>query len=153
MTLVPVVHFVIAGHDQSEITSQIGTRPYTLVYDGACKICGRLVRALTQWDREHSILILPSQTPGLHARFPWIPERAYAESVQLIGPHGHTWQGAAAAEQILNIVPRGRFISWIFHIPFVRPIAEKVYRWVARNRYKLGCGEHCQYRPLNVEYE
>lgn len=153
MKLVPVVRFVVAGHDQQEITARIGTRPYTLVYDGNCRICGRLVRTLTQWDRHHKIVILPSQMPGVRAYFPWIPDRAYSESVQLIGPHGQTWQGAAAVEEILNVVPRGGFFAWIFRIPFVRTIAEKIYRWVARNRYKLGCGEHCQYHPLDVSYE
>ena len=42
--------------------------------------------------------------------------------------------------------------SWIFSIPFVRPLAERFYRWFARNRYRLGCGEHCQFRPQDVDF-
>jgi predicted DCC family thiol-disulfide oxidoreductase YuxK len=30
----------------------------------------------------------------------------------------------------------------------VRTATDKFYRWFARNRYRLGCGEHCAYRPV-----
>ena len=100
------------------------------------------------WELE----ILPSQTPGVHARFPWIPMRAYQESVQVIGPGGRTWQGAAALEQIIDLMPKGRLLTWVFSIPFVRPLAERFYRWFARNRYKMGCGAHCQLRAADLVY-
>jgi predicted DCC family thiol-disulfide oxidoreductase YuxK len=118
---------------------------YTVVYDGNCKVCGKIVRALAKWDRNNQLEMIPSQTPGLATRFPWIPERAYIESLQLIRARdGKTWQGAASIEQLLDVLPKGRLVSWIFSIPFARPIGEKVYRWFARNRYQLGCGDHCQ---------
>ncbi|MEO5580722.1 MAG: DCC1-like thiol-disulfide oxidoreductase family protein, partial [Gemmatimonadaceae bacterium] len=89
----------------------------------------------------------------LAARFPWIPAKAYLESVQVIhNRSGMTWQGAAALERLIDALPKGQFITWIFSIPFVRPLAEKFYRWFARNRYHLGCGEHCQLRQPNVDF-
>ncbi|MEX2179635.1 MAG: DUF393 domain-containing protein [Gemmatimonadaceae bacterium] len=126
-------------------------RPWTLVFDGMCTMCGRLARLLVTWDRQCEIEVVPSQAAGVMARFPWIPASAYSQAIQLIGPGGQTWQGAAAVEQLLDMLPRGRWIAWIFSIPFVRTIADRVYRWVARNRYHRGCGEHCQSRPLDVE--
>lgn len=146
---VPVVCFRLAG-----AASPAGSvcRPYTVVYDGACRVCGRLVSVLKRWDTQGVLEIVPSQTPGVRARFPWIPPRAFAESVQVVGPGGRTWQGAAALEQLLDVLPRGRGISWIFDIPFMRRIAERVYRWFARNRYQLACGAHCQCRPLDLDY-
>jgi predicted DCC family thiol-disulfide oxidoreductase YuxK len=149
---VPVVRFVVAGADAPPAIGD-PSRPYTVIYDGACKVCGRLVKVLQKWDRKHQLEILPSQAAGVQARFPWIPARAYAESVQLIGPGGRTWQGAAAIEQLLDVLPKGGLISWIFSIPFVRPLAERFYRWFARNRYRLGCGEHCQFRELQLEFD
>jgi predicted DCC family thiol-disulfide oxidoreductase YuxK len=123
----------------------VAGRPYTVVYDGYCNVCKRLVGVLLTWDSKGDLEILPSQTPGLGARFPWIPARAYLESIQLVDHrNGNTWQGAAAIERIINALPKGRIITWIFSIPFVRPLAERFYRWFARNRYNLGCGEHCQ---------
>jgi predicted DCC family thiol-disulfide oxidoreductase YuxK len=147
-TTYPVVRFTIAGEAAS---SGLG-RPYTCVYDGRCKVCGRLAKALRKWDVTHQIEVVASQAPGVQARFPWIPARAYVEALQLVGPDGTTWQGAAAIEQLLEILPKGRFISWLFKIPFVRPLADRIYKWFARNRYKLGCGEHCQLRPPDLEF-
>jgi predicted DCC family thiol-disulfide oxidoreductase YuxK len=145
---VPVVRFTIAGRDALQ---GIG-RPYTVVYDGTCRVCSRLANVLRKWDRNEALEVVPSQAPGVTARFPWIPPRAYADALQLIAANGHTWQGAAAIEQILDVLPKGRWISWLFKIRFARKLADKFYRWFARNRYRLGCGEHCQSRPLDVVF-
>jgi predicted DCC family thiol-disulfide oxidoreductase YuxK len=145
---VQVVRFTVAG--QTEAASRGLGRPYTVVYDGNCKVCGRLVKLLRAWDRRQEIEIVPSQLLGVMARFPWIPARAYVEALQLIGPGGRTWSGAAAIEQLLNVLPRGRLLSWFFKIPFMRGFADRFYKWFARNRYHFGCGAHCQSRPMDV---
>lgn len=120
-------------------------RQYTVVYDGFCNVCKRLVKVLEKWDRSRILEVVPSQTPGVTARFPWIPRRAYTESVQIIrASDGKTWQGAAALEQIMDVLPKGKLITWVFSIPYIRPVAERFYRWFALNRYQLGCGAHCQ---------
>jgi predicted DCC family thiol-disulfide oxidoreductase YuxK len=129
-------------------------RRYTVIYDGYCRICGRMVGLLAKWDRNHELEIIPSQTEGVHARFPWIPQRAYTESVQVIrNSDGKTWQAAAAIEELLKAMPKGQLFSWLFKIPFVRPLADRFYRWFARNRYHMGCGDHCAVRPLDVDYQ
>ena len=74
---------------------------YTLVYDGECDVCGRIVNVVRNWDRG-AIEIIPSQAPGVRARFPWITDTAYRESLQLIGPDGrirHHWARVANAAQ------------------------------------------------------
>jgi predicted DCC family thiol-disulfide oxidoreductase YuxK len=157
---VQVVRFTVKGMpvdapiDSSAGASGVGMgRPYTVIYDGQCKVCGRVVKLLRKWDAGSNLLeIIPSQTPGLQARFPWIPTRAYLESVQLVGPGGQTWQGAAAVERLLDALPKGGLVTWVFSIPFARPLAERFYRWFARNRYRLGCGAHCTYRELSLEF-
>jgi predicted DCC family thiol-disulfide oxidoreductase YuxK len=148
---VPVVRFTIAGQEGA-VAPSLG-RAYTVVYDGHCRVCTRLSKGLITWDREKLLEVVPSQQPGVLARFPWIPARAYAEALQLIAANGTTWQGAAAIEKLLDVLPKGRLISWIFKIPFARRLADRFYRWFARNRYRLGCGEHCQSRPLDVIWE
>ena len=150
MKTYPVVRFTVRGIAE-QASAGLG-RPYTLVYDGMCRMCTHLSKVLMKWDGRRQIEVVPSQTTGVMARFPWIPARAYAEAIQLVGPGGETWQGAAAIEQLLHVLPRGRWIGWVFRIPYVRQLADRIYRWVARNRYRLGCGEHCQSRPLNVAF-
>jgi predicted DCC family thiol-disulfide oxidoreductase YuxK len=119
-------------------------RSYTVVYDGNCRVCTSTVRTLTAWDARRQLEMIPSQSPSVAVRFPWIPPSAYAESMQLIDADGRTWQGAAAIEQLLRVLPRGRFVAWLFHIPLVGRIADRAYRWFARNRYRFRCGNHCE---------
>jgi len=87
------------------------------------------------------------------ARFPWIPPRAYADALQMIAADGTTWQGAAAIEQLLTVLPKGMLLGWVFRVPFIRTLADRFYRWFARNRYRMGCGAHCQSRPLDVMWD
>jgi predicted DCC family thiol-disulfide oxidoreductase YuxK len=157
VTTVPVVRFAVVDHKAHDhpVAPLIGEpgRRYTVVYDGHCKVCGRMVKMLMKWDRNHELEISPSQTPGIRARFAWIPPRAYVESVQVVRTtDGRTWQGAGALEELLNVLPKGRLISWLFKIPFVRPLVDLFYRWFARNRYRFGCGEHCQVREADLDY-
>src|SRR5256714_15672849 len=153
---VQVVRFTVAGEGASEpIAPTVGApgRPYTVIYDGHCKVCGRMVKLLTKWDRNHILEIIPSQATGVHARFPWIPAHAYTESVQVIrNRDGKTWQAAAALEELLEIMPKGWLISWLFKIPFGRPIGDRFYPWFAPNRYRMGSGAHCPGRPPDSDY-
>jgi predicted DCC family thiol-disulfide oxidoreductase YuxK len=146
---IPVVRFSFGGAASDSIGNG---RPYVVVYDGACRVCNRLVGLLERWDRERMVEAVPSQNGSVHARFPWIPPEAYAESVQLVGPGGETWQGAAALERLLRVLPLGGALAWIFRLPFAGPLLDRFYRWFARHRYRLGCGEHCQYRPLRLDF-
>jgi len=117
---------------------------YAVVYDGNCNVCRKLVTVLERWDSKGELEMMPSETPGLATRFPWIPPQAYVESIQVIScADGTTWQGAAAMERLIDALPKGKLVTWIFSIPFARPLAEKGYRRFARNRYQLGCGDHC----------
>lgn len=119
-------------------------RPYAVVYDGHCTVCGRVAARLEKWDRGQKLELIQSQAPGVPARFPWISEQAFTESLQVVRiSDGRTWQGAPAIEQLLDVLPRGGWISWAFALPFARRVTERLYRTFARNRYRLGCGKHC----------
>ena len=148
---VPVVRFVYRDRPDG-VSNGLG-RPYTLVYDGACSVCNRLVRLLRRWDRHRVVETIPSQNAAVAARFPWIPAEAYAQAVQLVGPDGHTWQGAGAIEQLLDILPKGWLVGWLFKVPLIGRMADRFYRWFARNRYRFGCGEHCAYREEMLRWE
>jgi predicted DCC family thiol-disulfide oxidoreductase YuxK len=146
---IPVVHFNFGGVQSA--AAGLG-RPYTVVYDGACKVCGRLVRLLTVWDKKRQLELIPFQNTTVLDRFPWIPSSAYAEAMQVIGPGGQTWQGGDAVEKLLDILPFGGVFGWAFSVPGFGGLFARFYKWFARNRYRFGCGEHCQLRPLNIDF-
>jgi predicted DCC family thiol-disulfide oxidoreductase YuxK len=145
----PVVRFVFGGQEARAAGSG---RPYTVVYDGQCKVCNRLVGLLRQWDTGREIEMVPFQNTSVLSRFPWIPPEEYAKAMQLVGPGGRTWQGAQAIEQLLRVLPHGCLFGWVFRVPLAGRIIDRLYRWFARNRYKFGCGEHCSSRPLKVDF-
>lgn len=116
-------------HHESHHTPHV-----TVVFDGDCGLCLRAVALLRRWDTEGRLRLLPFQAPGVMDRYPEIPERAFREAVQVIDPDGRHWAGADAVEQALARTPRGRRLTWLFRLPLARPIARRVYRWVARHR-------------------
>jgi predicted DCC family thiol-disulfide oxidoreductase YuxK len=146
---IPVVRFVFGGQEAHAVGSG---RPWTVVYDGQCKVCGRLVRLLERWDSRDEIEMIPFQNTTVLDRFPWIPSEAYAQAMQLVGPGGQTWQGGYAIEQLLKILPYGGLLGWAFKLPFFGRLFNRFYRWFARNRYKFGCGEHCAMRPQHLDF-
>lgn len=121
-----------------------GEGPWVVVYDGDCTVCNRAANAIRDRDRDARFELVPYQNEGVRARFPDIPPEDFEAAIQLIGEDGVRWQGAAALEKILRILPKGRRIAWLFRIPLIRPIAEVFYRWFARNRHRFRCGEHCE---------
>ena len=145
----PVVRFVFGG--QSADAAGMG-RPWTVVYDGQCKVCTRAANLLRRWDTPGEIEVVPFQNSSVLSRFPWIPAEEYAKAMQLVRADGKTWQGAGAIEQLLHILPHGGLLGWAFKLPFFGTLFDRFYRWFARNRYKFGCGEHCSSRPVNVDF-
>ncbi len=97
-------------------------------------MCQGWVDRLRTWDREGTLQYVPYQDPSTPQRFPWIPAEAYPEAMQLVAPDGRTWEGAGAAEVLASRLPGGGPLAWMFRIPLARPVADRVYRWVADNR-------------------
>jgi predicted DCC family thiol-disulfide oxidoreductase YuxK len=124
-----------------------GGRPWTLVYDGSCNVCSRLVRRVQKWDSRHVIQAVASQNDTVATRFPWISRDALDESMHVFAADGRTWSGAAAARQLLAILPFGWLLGWLWGLPGFGALADKGYRIFARNRYRFGCGEHCAIVP------
>lgn len=116
---------------------------WTLLFDGECRVCRRAVQGLRHLDRDGRVDPLPYQDPDVGRRFAWIPTEDLERAMHLVSPEGDAWAGAAALERLLTLLPGGPGWRLLFRVPLVRPLADRLYRWVARNRHKLGCGAHC----------
>jgi predicted DCC family thiol-disulfide oxidoreductase YuxK len=116
---------------------------WTLLYDGHCRVCQRAVRGLRRLDRADRVDAVPYQDPATRQRFAWIPTADLERAMHLVSPAGGIWAGAQAVERLLALLPGGLLWHALFRIPLVRTVADRVYRWIARNRHRLGCGAHC----------
>ncbi|MBI3962514.1 MAG: DUF393 domain-containing protein [Deinococcus sp.] len=123
---------------------------YVLLYDGQCQFCTRSVARLKRRDRLGRLEFLPSQDPQAPRRFPQVTPEQCAQAMQLIDPRGQVSQGADALVRILWLLPGGPLVAWLYAVPGVPFLARYLYRWVAKNRYRLGCqGRSCQVKQPN----
>lgn len=111
-----------------------------LIYDGDCAFCLRWVSWFQARDRDRRLVFIPFQEPAELARLPAIPRSALERAMHLVSLQGDIYAGAAALPPILGLLPWGWTLSWLFKIPGVPWLADRMYRLVARNRHRLGCG-------------
>jgi predicted DCC family thiol-disulfide oxidoreductase YuxK len=113
---------------------------WTLIYDGDCDFCRRCIRLLHGWDRGRRVRTVPFQDQAALSALPPIPAASLEAAMHLVGPDGSVHVGAAAAPVILRLLPGGSVLAAAFRLPGVPAAAERVYRAVARNRHRPGCG-------------
>lgn len=110
---------------------------WLLIYDGDCGFCRRQIALIERHDVGGLLEPVPLQRADLQ-RY-GLSREAAEEAMHLVSPGGEIWRGAAAAREILKLVPRGRPLAWIFKLPGAMFVAERVYGWVARRRHRFGC--------------
>ncbi len=113
------------------------TRRWSLIFDGDCGFCRHQMHWIQHRDTSGLILPVPFQVADLD-RY-GVSLAAAEEAMHLVSPSGTVWRGAAAAREVLRLLPRVRHLVWIFYVPGVMFVAERVYRWVAKRRHRFGC--------------
>ena len=105
----------------------------TLFYDGECGFCRDAVAVLSRWDREGRIELIPFQDAARVAKF-GLPLPALAAAMHLVLPDGRVVAGADAVPELGRLLPGKRWLTWLFAVPGVRPIARRAYAWIAARR-------------------
>lgn len=114
-----------------------GTEPLrpTLIYDADCALCEATKNFLARWDRRHTIHYLHFQESQAKALLPHLAGAAHLEAMYFLDKAGKSFQGMEAAREILRYLPLGRPLTWLFYLPGVPILADRLYTWIARNRY------------------
>jgi predicted DCC family thiol-disulfide oxidoreductase YuxK len=116
--------------------SSLRERP-VLVYDGDCAFCGRCARVLEKIGPE--VEIVAWQFTDLAEL--GVSEEQATEAVRLVQIDGTVCSGHAAIAAALKTAGRlWQIVGRIVLLPGVSWMAAKVYRLVARNRYRLPGG-------------
>ncbi len=105
----------------------------TLIYDGECGMCRDAVRLLRRWDRAGKIDYVPFQDAAAVARF-GIELPALAAAMHLILPDGRVFAGADATPELAKLFPGKGWLAPLYRVPGVRPVARRVYAWIAARR-------------------
>jgi predicted DCC family thiol-disulfide oxidoreductase YuxK len=110
---------------------------WTLIFDGDCRFCRGQVGAVKRLDSADRIDLVPYQAAELESY--GVSRKAAEQAMHLVAPSGAVWSGAAAARELFRLMPVLRPLAWLFRVPGVMFVAERMYRWVARRRHRFGC--------------
>ncbi len=111
----------------------------TVIYDGQCRFCVKSkegIERLARPDHSASVRFIPyqsleaEQVLGLEYR-PGRPDVAY-----LVGSDGQIRRGLDAIFPLLPGLPAGRLLLVFLTMPVFKPIAHRLYGFLARNRYR-----------------
>lgn len=83
------------------------------------------------------------QAPGALDAFPHVTYAECMKAAQLVTADGLAWSGLEAIVRALATRPLLGFLNGLYLLPGIRRCADAIYRWVARNRYRLLGRAHC----------
>jgi predicted DCC family thiol-disulfide oxidoreductase YuxK len=117
-------------------------RPVVL-YDGHCRFCKAQMKNLLRLARPGAIEPLSFQEEGVLERFPQLTHEQCMQAMQLVLPDGRVKSGMEAA--VRAVVTRRIFwlVAWWYYVPGVRHLLDAIYRWIAKNRYRLAGKDEC----------
>ena len=120
-----------------------------VVYDGACGMCRRALAVLKALDWKNAIEPVDLRNwSEVSARFPQLDEQACIRDMHAIAHSGHTGAGFAAYQVIAWRLPLVTPLAWLMYLPGITHLGRRVYRHVADNRVRQGCGDDsCPIHP------
>jgi predicted DCC family thiol-disulfide oxidoreductase YuxK len=121
----------------------------TLVFDGNCGFCTRSRAALLRLDRRHRIRTIALQHPDAASRT-GLDDAALRSAVWWLDDDGSLWSGAHAVSAAVSAALGTRLPLRLQRLPGLRQLSERVYTWVAANRYRLpGAVPWCTNHPTD----
>lgn len=108
------------------------------IYDGQCRICQASVRLALRLKAQCEF--------RASQEFQVFPDGVTADQcsreVVFVDSQGAVYGGAAAVAQILRTTVL-KPVASVIDAPFMLPISETVYKWVARNRGRIPVRGYC----------
>jgi predicted DCC family thiol-disulfide oxidoreductase YuxK len=114
-----------------------------VIYDGHCRICTAQVRKLPWWDYHDKLAYLSLHDPDVARRWPDLSHDRMMQEMVIVGRDGKRHWGAEAIRYLTRRLQRLWWASPFLHFPGSMVVWRPVYRWIARNRYRLSGGAAC----------
>jgi predicted DCC family thiol-disulfide oxidoreductase YuxK len=119
------------------------THRYSVFYDGNCRLCTDTIRTLRSMDMSVDVRFVDVQQPGVFLKYPQIDPATSLGQMHVISPDGTVTGGFDAIVALLPAFPSLRVFQPLLAGPFMRQLGGKVYRWLARNRYRIAGTTGC----------
>ncbi len=114
------------------------TKPLTIVFDGYCKACTKVVAFLGRRDKAKRLNMVPNQAPDALQTYS-LTQGEVQRAVWAIEADGTRYEGAAAANRILASL--GGFwgaVASLYRIRPIRWLEDTFYHWFSANRHHFG---------------
>ena len=108
----------------------------TVLYDGGCNLCRASVARVRRMDLRARIELLDLHDASVAARFPQVNFDEAMRLMQAVDLHGRVYSGAEAWARIGLALPGWKLVAWLLLVPGIHFVAQHLYVWVARNRYR-----------------
>jgi len=106
-----------------------------VLFDGECVFCTAQARRLQALARGR-LRVKPLQSALAHV--PWVDPDDAIQALHLIDRDGRSYAGAAAVVRALRLSrPLLGALVLPYHLPGVPWLAERLYAWVAKRRYRI----------------
>lgn len=108
------------------------------IYDGKCVICNQSRRIYTalDWFRQIEWLDLHNWDE-VSRRYPSLSYDTCMGQMHLVTPDGQLLGGFPAARRTMRDLPLLVPVWLLLHLPGMNWLGDKVYRFIARNRYRV----------------
>jgi predicted DCC family thiol-disulfide oxidoreductase YuxK len=112
-----------------------------VVYDGSCRFCSAVARALRRLDLR-GVLDLHDAAgrEAVLARLPVLRDADLDAALFVVEEGGAVFRGFFGVRRLARALPPAWPLLPLLYAPGARALGPKVYAWVARNRHCLGCG-------------
>ena len=115
------------------------TRPArdTVIYDGRCRFCRGQVAALKRLDLCGSLRPVSLHDPEVARDFPELSAADLHARMYVVDTHGRVRGGAEAVRYLSRRLPLLWPLAVPLHVPGSLPLWERLYRFIARHRYRI----------------
>lgn len=116
-----------------------GERPAAdvVIYDGNCRFCTSQVRKLLWWDCQGKLAYLSLHDPEVARRWPDLSHERLMQEMLVIDQRGNRHWGPEAFRYFSRRLRRLWWTAPLLHFPGIMLIGRPLYRWIARNRYRI----------------
>ena len=114
-----------------------------VIYDGHCRICTSQVHKLPGWDREGKLAYLSLHDPEVKRRWPDLSHERMMQEMVIVDRHGNRHWGPEAIRYLSRRLRRLVWAAPFLYFPGSMYLWRPLYRWIARNRYRLSGEAPC----------
>ena len=108
-----------------------------VLYDGLCKFCVAGMKRLLALAKSGAIEPVNFQEAGALDRFRGISHEACMKQMYLVTPEGKVYGGFEAAVQALATRPVLGRLAYVYYLPGIRFLCDRLYAAIARHRYRI----------------